>query len=201
VNKEYYDTVKSEYPDLNVLWYDGGTIPLPDESFDFVVSFQVLEHVASIEHIINESIRILKPCGIMYHVCPNYHSFYEGHFNVVWLPIFNKMLGRFYLKLLHRYRPSYETLNAVCPKAVTKALEQHQKNISVISLGRAEFIDKFGAEQIAKVNQKLLRKTLKLLLALPLLRKCTLKLISWRDLYYPITIIVRKARNPDGSTW
>ena len=56
------------------------------KEFDAVCSFQVLEHVASIDHIFSECIRVLKPGGMMYHVCPNYSAFYEGHYAVFWLP-------------------------------------------------------------------------------------------------------------------
>ena len=42
INKTYYETVRAKFPHLEALLYDGGTFPLPDASFDFVVSFQVL---------------------------------------------------------------------------------------------------------------------------------------------------------------
>ena len=164
INKKYYEEVKSKYPDLDVLLYDGGTIPVSDESFDFVVSYQVLEHVASTKCIFSECIRILKPGGIMYHICPNYFSFYEGHYKIIWLPFLNKSLGRFYLKLLRRYTPYYESLNIIKPGAVTQTLQRYQDSVTVVSLGSAEFINKFNQGQIEKVNQKLLQKILKLLL-------------------------------------
>ena len=184
--------VKSKYPDLNVLLCDGRTIPLPDESFDFVVSYQVLEHVTSIERVFNECVRILKPGGIMYHVCPNYFSFYEGHFKVIWLPFLNKTLGRLYLKLLRRYTPLYETLNIIKPKAVAKTLQRYHNDITIISLGRSEFVNKFNKEQIEKVNQKLLQKILKSMFRMTLIKKWMLEFISWARFYYPITIIAVK---------
>ena len=192
INKEYYDVVKSKYPDLDVLLYNGQGFPSPDESFDFVVSYQVLEHVKSIEHIFSECIRVLKPGGFMYHVCPNYFSFYDGHYNIIWLPFFNKTLGRLYLKLLRRYTPYYETLNIVKPKVVAKALRCHQNEVTIISLGRREFLKHFNQEQIEKVNQKLLQKLLKLLLQLSVIKKCVLGFISWAHFYYPLTIIAMK---------
>ncbi len=192
INKEYYETVKSKYPDLDVLLYDSQAFPVLDEYFDFVVSYQVLEHVQSIEHIFNECIRVLKSGGIMYHVCPNYHSFYEGHFKVIWLPFFNKVLGRLYLKLLGRYGPGYEVLNFINPKLLGRALEHCRNNLTVISLGRKEFINKFGPEQIEKVDQRFLQKILKLLLRLAFIKKYILEFISRANFYYPITIIAVK---------
>ena len=176
IREKPYRTVKSKYPDLNVLWYDGGTIPVSDESFDYVVSFQVLEHVSSLEHVFNECIRILNPGGIMYHVCPNYHSFYEGHKKLLWLPFLNKSLGRLYLKLIRRYSRRYETLNIIKPKIVARALRPHHNDITILSLGRKEFIKKFNSKQIGKVKQKLLQKFLKMLLKFPF-KKGILKFI------------------------
>lgn len=192
INREYYEKVKAEYPDLDVFLYDGRIFPVPDESFDFAVSYQVLEHVKSIEHIFSECIRVLKPGGIMYHVCPNYFSFYEGHYRVIWLPFFNKALGRLYLKLLGRYNAGYETLNLINPKHVGRALERYRNDLTVISLGRKEFINKFSPEQIEKVDQKLLQKILKLLLRFPVVKRWILEFISRASFYYPMTIIAAK---------
>ena len=131
----------------------------------------------------------------MYHVCPNYHSFYEGHCRVIWLPFLNKTLGRLYLKLLGRHKPVFETLNLVKPRSIKKALCKHGENISLISLGGAEFINKFNDEQIEKINQKMLRKVSKLLLKIPFLKTCILKLIAAANLHYPVTLIVSKNQN------
>jgi len=171
INSEYYKTVNS---------------------FDYVVSFQVLEHVQSVEHIFNECIRILKPGGIMYHICPNYHSFYEGHHKVIWLPFLNKDTGRLYLKLIRRYTPGYEYLNIVKPKNVAQMLKKYNNKVTVISLGREEFVNTFNREQIEKVDQKLLRKGMYFLKRLTFIKKFTLKLISKTNLYYPIVLIVMK---------
>ena len=192
INREYYEKVKAKYPDLDILLCDGQTFPVPDESFDFVVSYQVLEHIQSIEHIFSECIRVLKPGGIMYHVCPNYFSFYEGHYKIIWLPFFNKTLGRLYLKLLRRYTRYYETLNIIKPKLVDRALERCHNDLTVISLGRKEFINKFSLEQIEKVNQGFLRGILRLLFRLPFIKKWIPDFISWACFYYPITIIATK---------
>ena len=45
------------------VFYDGKTIPFPDEHFDAVVCFEVLEHVFNIKEIIQELNRVLKPNG------------------------------------------------------------------------------------------------------------------------------------------
>jgi len=192
VVKAYYDAVRSQFPYLEALLYDGGAFPVPDASFDFVVSFQVLEHVTSIEHILGECVRVLRPGGIMYHVFPNYNSFYEGHYAVVWFPFLNKTSGRRYLKLLRRDPAGFEDINPVKPRDVVRALDLYKDKLKVLSLGRAEFINKFNQHQIDKVNQKLLRIVLKGVLVIPLIKKGLLNLIARTNLYYPITVIAQR---------
>ena len=80
----------------------GEAIPFPDESFDIVFSFQVLEHVINPEQVIRESARVLRPGGVLYINAPNYHSFYEGHYCVPWFPGLGKRLGTLYLRLIGR---------------------------------------------------------------------------------------------------
>jgi 2-polyprenyl-3-methyl-5-hydroxy-6-metoxy-1,4-benzoquinol methylase len=192
VVKAFCDETSRQFPHLELVLYDGGTFPVPDASFDFVVSFQVLEHVRSIEHIFSECIRVLRPGGIMYHVFPNYKSFYEGHYAIMWLPFLNKPLGRLYLRMLGRYTVQFEGLTLVKPRAVAKALRNCKDKLKIISLGRAEFVNKFNRRQIDKVNQKFLRAVLKGVFALPLLKDGLLNLIALGNLYYPITVIARR---------
>jgi len=192
INPVYVSNVQAAFPSLDVRLYDGGRFPFNDASFDFIVSFQVLEHVDSVSQIIEESLRLLKPGGIMCHICPNYRSFYEGHFNVVWLPFLNKSLGRIYLKMLGKYKPVYENINLVKPKGITSVLKRHEKELELISLGKKEFKAKFNSEQINKVNNKFLRCMLMLLHKYSIIRNTFLLLTCWSGFYYPITIICKK---------
>jgi 2-polyprenyl-3-methyl-5-hydroxy-6-metoxy-1,4-benzoquinol methylase len=86
----------------------GEHLPFRNSSFDIVISLQVLEHVEHPAAVIHEVYRILKPGGWFYLTCPNYLSFYEGHYRVAWLPLLPKYLGSLYLRL--RRRPT-EFLN------------------------------------------------------------------------------------------
>jgi SAM-dependent methyltransferase len=192
INSEYFQNVKNEFAHLNLIHYDGDKFPFSDSSFDFVVSFQVFEHVDSIEHMITQCLRVLKTGGIMYHICPNYHSFYEGHYSVFWLPFLNKKMGRLYLKLLGRYNSNFENLNIVKPKNVHRCLEKYQNQIELISLGKKEFKAKFNSEQISKVNNKFLRHMLTFLQNHPAIRNTFLSMACWCGFYYPITIILKK---------
>ena len=192
INSDHYQKVKAIFADLDLILCEDQTIPLADESVDYIVSFQVLEHVGSLETIMDECIRLLKPGGTIYHICPNYASFYEGHYNVLWLPFLTKRSGRFFLKLLGKYTAYYETLNLVKPSTVRSLLKKHRAKVEIISLGKDEFIKKFSRDEIAKIDQKVPRKFFTALAKFPRLRKSCLWLIASVGCYYPLTIIVRK---------
>lgn len=57
------DVIDAHYPEYNIL-----SLPFPDNSFDYVVSDQVLEHVeGNPQTAIDETRRILKPNGLAIH--------------------------------------------------------------------------------------------------------------------------------------
>src|SRR5688572_31467051 len=57
------EIVEADYPAFNIL-----SLELPSESFDFVLSDQVLEHIeGSPQQAIDECLRVLKPGGIAIH--------------------------------------------------------------------------------------------------------------------------------------
>ncbi len=59
--------------------YDGSTIPLPDSSVDFSVSFEVLEHVADERKALEELSRVLKPGAPLAISVPNRWWVFETH--------------------------------------------------------------------------------------------------------------------------
>ena len=73
---------------------------LPAESFDFAVSFEVLEHVHDPKSVIHEIHRVLKPGGKFFFSTCNYRSFYEGHYRCPWFPFFNRYLASFWVRSL-----------------------------------------------------------------------------------------------------
>ncbi|MEZ4890031.1 MAG: class I SAM-dependent methyltransferase [Crocinitomicaceae bacterium] len=63
-NSEYEEAVK---PDL---YWDGITIPLEDDSCDYVIATEFLEHYHSTEHILKEIHRVLKKDGCFFFTVP-----------------------------------------------------------------------------------------------------------------------------------
>jgi SAM-dependent methyltransferase len=50
--------------------YNGRRLPFDDASFDVVYSSNVLEHVESLEELLTEAARVLKPGGVAVHIMP-----------------------------------------------------------------------------------------------------------------------------------
>ena len=80
----------------------GEHLPFADSSVDLVVSLQVLEHVQEPERVLREIDRVLRPGGILYLSAPNYFSFSEDHYRVLWFPGLTHRTGSWYLRLRGR---------------------------------------------------------------------------------------------------
>lgn len=57
----------------------GESIPLPDSTFDLILSHEVIEHVQDDRAAVREMIRVLKPGGRVALFCPNRGYPYETH--------------------------------------------------------------------------------------------------------------------------
>jgi SAM-dependent methyltransferase len=91
----------------------GEAIPFPDGHFDVVYSSNVLEHVDDPPRVIAEMVRVLKPGGYGHIVVPNYGSWWEGHYGLVWLPHSPAWLGKLYVGALGRDASFIDTLQLV----------------------------------------------------------------------------------------
>jgi 2-polyprenyl-3-methyl-5-hydroxy-6-metoxy-1,4-benzoquinol methylase len=189
---ERVDIINKEHPELDVVVNTADSLPLPSNAFDYVVSFQVLEHMSHLNRMFEESVRVLKPGGRMYHVCPNYKSFYEGHYRILWLPFLRKLTGALYLRLLGKSTQYFE--NSVFPVTPGRlhALLSDRQDVEILSLGRVQFMERFTEEQIRKVNNRPLRKALYVLYRIGPPTRLLLRLIALSGLYYPITLIAEK---------
>ncbi len=117
----------------------GEAIPHPDDSFDIVYSSNVLEHVGDPAAVLAESIRVLKPGGALCFVVPNYGSWWEGHYGVLWLPHMPAWLAKLYVRALGR-DPSYvDTLNLVSHGQMERWLAPHRDRIENLDWGWSVF--------------------------------------------------------------
>jgi len=114
----------------------GEAIPFADNFFDMVYSNNVLEHVEDPRLVIEESIRVAKPGGYIQFVFPNYGSFWEGHYGILWLPNLSKKLARYYIRMLGRSTDMLDSLNLISARDVSQILKIVDKKVDVISTGR-----------------------------------------------------------------
>ena len=75
-NADYIRADYTEMPGLDVVIVPGKPLPLPDASFDLVLSTQVLEHVADVDWYLGEARRVLKPDG---RLILTTHGFFQDH--------------------------------------------------------------------------------------------------------------------------
>jgi SAM-dependent methyltransferase len=80
-------TLKEELP--NIMWEEKLSIiqsdklwVYPENSFDFVISNQVLEHVANHQFFFTNLYRVLKPSGFSAHLFPLTNYIQEGHLHI-----------------------------------------------------------------------------------------------------------------------
>lgn len=73
IHKESLNHAIEKYESVNCKFrtYDGITIPFPDETFDRVVLFQVIEHIEDDHGFLQEISRVLKPGGILFLTTPS----------------------------------------------------------------------------------------------------------------------------------
>jgi ubiquinone/menaquinone biosynthesis C-methylase UbiE len=84
--------------ECSVLMAIGESLPFRNESFDFIISMQVLEHVSDPALALREMHRVLRPGGTCVAIAPNYFSFFETHYRVLWFPGMPPALGAWYLR-------------------------------------------------------------------------------------------------------
>ena len=192
VRERVYETTCRRFDQMDLRLYDGSTIPADDDYFDFIVSFQVLEHVEQLELLLEHCIRVLKPGGYMYHRLPNYQSFYEGHYNILWLPFLTKSSGRRYMKLIGKYTDYYETLNIIKPAHVRRLCDRSNGRLELISDGKDQFRRHFNAHSTEKIQSKLVRSLTGPVVRFAPLRELLYHLLLRLDMYYPMLLLARK---------
>ena len=65
----------------HLITYNGVAIPFPDDSFDIVYAYHVLEHVEDVPTLLGQVVRVLKSSGIAYFGTPNKQRLF-GYFGM-----------------------------------------------------------------------------------------------------------------------
>ena len=85
----------------------GEALPFDDNQFDIVYSSNVLEHTADPKAVLRESVRVVKPGGVVQIVCPNYLSYFDGHYAAFHPPILSNRFFCWWMKTVHGKDPSF----------------------------------------------------------------------------------------------
>jgi SAM-dependent methyltransferase len=70
--------VRARYPRVQVIHGNLAELPLPDQSVDVVVNFQVIEHLWDQPQFVRECARVLRPSGLLMISTPNRITFTPG---------------------------------------------------------------------------------------------------------------------------
>ena len=90
--------------------YDGDAFPFADNSFDYVFSVSVIEHVTDARQTLKEACRVLKPDGTFYLAFPNRWRPREAHTGILFLSYLPRMFAQFLFRNLWK-RNTVEELN------------------------------------------------------------------------------------------
>jgi ubiquinone/menaquinone biosynthesis C-methylase UbiE len=142
---------------------DGEKMPYEDQTFDYIFSFSVLEHVNDIEAVLKECYRVLKTDGVLYLSVPNYMKFREPHFKMFYIPLLPKRIGAKYFDFMGRKGRFIHTLHFTTPKKIVKAIESsgfilHSNPIKTFE---KRFIEKIENTSQEKGVRKLLFRLIK----------------------------------------
>jgi SAM-dependent methyltransferase len=114
----------------------GENLPFPSESMDLVYSITVLEHVTDPARVLAEAVRVLKPGGYLHFTFPNYGSWWEGHYAILWLPNMPKWFARIYVRLLGRKPHFLKHLQLINYRRLMKYLAPLRDQIEVMEVGQ-----------------------------------------------------------------
>ena len=134
--KVSWDLLRAAGVDPDVIRYGvGEAIPFEDQSFDLVYTTNVLEHVDDPARVVSEIVRVLKPGGYAQITVPNYGSWWEGHYGILWLPHMPAWAGKIYVFMLGRDPAFIDTLRLVTRGKLERWVAPHRGEVEVIDWG------------------------------------------------------------------
>jgi 2-polyprenyl-3-methyl-5-hydroxy-6-metoxy-1,4-benzoquinol methylase len=129
----------------------GEHLPFRDNAFDLIVSYQVLEHVQDPASVLRECFRVCRPGGYFHFSCENYLSFREAHYNVFWLPLMPKWIGRAYLKLRGR---NPEFLDTGVTYTTVPSVARAMRDAGFVSIRRYQIEERLREPSLLRAGWK-----------------------------------------------
>lgn len=161
----------------------------PDNSFDVITAWNVLEHVPDSGALLQEASRLLKPNGYFFMVAPNYMAFrQEAHYLVPWLPLLPRPLARIYLRALGR-DPSFfnDHIYYVTKLGILRQLKKYDLTVYHHLIDKLDYPDKINIDSTRERVLKIRRMGLK-----PVV-KTMLQMRYMNPLSTAIDLVVRKS--------
>ena len=169
----------------------GEHLPFKDNSFDLVVSFQVLEHTQDPEQVLSEAIRVLKERGILYFNVPNHNFFWEAHYGLIWPTFLPKAITKFYVKLKKLDPLFFDSIQRLNKKKLHAYLKN--KQITIMSFGEELWEKRMESVAFNTYGhtKKLMNvlKFIEKMKILGIIKAITLKL----DIFYPLIVVGKKS--------
>lgn len=132
----------------------GEDLPFEDNRFDIVYSSNVLEHTADPAQVLREALRVVKPGGIVQIVCPNYLSYFDGHYAALHPPIFSNRFFCWWMKTIYGKDPAFAAtirteVNPVWARR--NLIENHTTTpLDILGLGQDVFRERMGDAAVGK---------------------------------------------------
>lgn len=118
----------------------GEQLPFENEAFDVFNSWQTFEHVQDVSLCLSELYRVLKKQGAGIITCPNYMTFYEGHYKMFWFPMMgNSAFAKFYLKICGRPADGLRTFVPINARQLSRKAKE--AGFTVVNIVRQEIYD------------------------------------------------------------
>jgi ubiquinone/menaquinone biosynthesis C-methylase UbiE len=132
----------------------GESIPFSDNSFDIVYSSNVLEHVLDPAKVLREAVRVLRPEGTLQIVCPNYMSYFDGHYAAFHPPIISNGFFRWWIKWIYRRDPAFAStirteINPLWVRRQLKAIG-YSIPLTVHTLGEKKFVERMDNADVGR---------------------------------------------------
>lgn len=110
-------------------------IPYPDNSFDIVVAFDVMEHVQNDQKMADEIYRILKPGGMFVFTVPAFNFLYSAHDQVLHhFRRYNKKMVRPVMKNFTKITLGYWFFFLFGPAAASRLINKKSASSSMFKL-------------------------------------------------------------------
>ena len=133
------------------------------QKFDFIFSFNVMEHIIEPSVVLNHIYKFLTINGELYFICPNYFFPYEGHFNIP-IVINKRITGLIFnrrINLLDANDPLglWESLNWINPRIIKKSLPPNSE-IKFLGVASNLYFSRFDSDPLFKQRKGILVKVL-----------------------------------------